>query len=81
VEYVEVAPTPGSEQDLIHVTSPGTLRDNPVSFAIGNVRTGDPFHITTTTCGVHDPSAWIYGRDDNTGRWGYVQATHFSACT
>ncbi|AKU15578.1 hypothetical protein [Luteipulveratus mongoliensis] len=81
VKDVIIAPTPGNEVHTIHVTSPGTLRNEPMSFAIGNVRDGEEFHITTATCGVHDPASWIYGRATTTGRWGWVQASHLNACT
>src|SRR6185369_14863331 len=58
----------------------GTLRNAGKSFAIGNVRTGDPFYITTEHCGQHAPESWILGYAPNSGRWGYVQARHLPAC-
>ncbi|MFI5792413.1 hypothetical protein [Streptomyces sp. NPDC051677] len=58
----------------------GTLRNAPKAFAIGNVRAGDPFYITTQRCGTHHPKSWILGYAPNSGRWGYVQAQHLPAC-
>jgi hypothetical protein len=73
---------PRTVRKTIHVRngSVGTLRSAPSSFAIGNIRGGDPFQITKTSCGHHNPNDWILGGAPNSGRWGYVQARHLPAC-
>ncbi|MEV0261138.1 hypothetical protein AB0I49_07320 [Streptomyces sp. NPDC050617] len=58
----------------------GTLRNAPKSFAIGNVRAGDPFYITTKRCGKHAYNSWVLGYAPKSGRWGYVQAQHLPTC-
>jgi hypothetical protein len=73
---------PRTVRKTIHVGSGsvGTLRSAPSSFVIGNIRGGDPFQISRTTCGRHNPNQWILGGAPNSGRWGYVQARHLPAC-
>jgi hypothetical protein len=70
----------GDSVATIHATSPGSLRSAPQSFVIGNVREGDEFRITTAHCGTHAPTAWILGYAPSSGRWGYLEAMHLSAC-
>jgi hypothetical protein len=65
---------------LIHPDSVGTLRSAPQSFVIGNVRSGDSFYITTAHCGHPGPQTWVLGYAPQSGRWGYVQASHLPAC-
>ena len=71
-----------TKRTLLHVGAGevGTIRSAGKSFAIGNVRAGDPFYITTEHCGTHNPDAWKLGYAPNSGRWGYVQARHLPAC-
>jgi hypothetical protein len=64
----------------ITVTSTGSIRDNPRSFATGNVEPHDQFRITTTHCGHHPGNVWILGYVPVAGRWGYVEARHLPAC-
>ncbi|MFB9234479.1 hypothetical protein ACFFWC_02825 [Plantactinospora siamensis] len=82
---VKAVPTSAAHQGkrrvkTIHLTSVGTLRSAPQSFAIGNLRGGDRFEITTATCGHHSAKAWILGYAPAAGRWGYVEALHLPAC-
>ncbi|UUU21549.1 hypothetical protein [Streptomyces sp. DSM 40750] len=82
-DVVMSAPHAGkSKRTVLHVGSNhvGTLRNAPKSFVIGNVRAGDPFHITTERCGTHNRKSWILGYAPHSGRWGYVQAQHLPAC-
>jgi hypothetical protein len=71
-----------TKKTLLHVGAGqvGTLRNARKSFAVGNVRAGDPFWITTVHCGKHSTKAWILGYAPNSGRWGYVQAAHLPTC-
>ncbi|MFJ4408420.1 MULTISPECIES: hypothetical protein [unclassified Streptomyces] len=71
-----------SKRGLVHVGTGqvGTLRDAGKSFAIGNVRAGDAFYLTTEHCGKHNTRAWILGYAPASGRWGFVQAAHLPAC-
>jgi hypothetical protein len=78
---VPFAPSPGGRGKTVQVNSYGTLRSAANSFPIGNVRDVDTFRITTSTCGRHHPEAWLFGYAPNSGRWGWVQATHLSGCT
>jgi hypothetical protein len=64
----------------IHLDSTGTLRDNPRSFPVGNLRKGDPFQITTTHCGHHARTDWILGYSPTAKRWAFVEAMHLPAC-
>lgn len=77
---VPFAPAARSRHGLIHAGGVGTLRSAPKSFAIGNVRSGDPFYLTTAHCGHHSSASWVFGYAPRSGRWGYVQAGHFAAC-
>jgi hypothetical protein len=81
VKDVTFSPAPGASGKTIQVNGYGTLRNEPNSFAIGNVRDVDTFDITTDTCGRNHPEAWLYGYAPNSGRWGWVQASHLSGCT
>ncbi|MCK9896312.1 hypothetical protein [Frankia sp. AgB32] len=65
---------------LIHLDSVGTLRSAPQSFVVGNARAGDPFYITAAHCGKHSTQKWILGYAPESGRWGYIQASHLPAC-
>lgn len=69
-----------SKRALIHVTSKGSLRSGDHSFVIGAVRIHDPFYITRAHCGHHSGKAWILGYAPNSGRWGYIEASHLAAC-
>jgi hypothetical protein len=71
-----------TKHGLVHVAGGqvGTLRDAGKSFAIGNVRAGDSFYLTTQHCGSHNTRAWILGYAPASGRWGFVQAAHLPAC-
>lgn len=75
-----------SKRKLIHLGSNGSLRSEPFSFVIGNLRGpnggagGDQFYITKRTCGRHGAQSWILGYAPAAGRWGYVQASHLPAC-
>ncbi|SHG21704.1 hypothetical protein SAMN05443575_1707 [Jatrophihabitans endophyticus] len=80
VKKVVVAPKAGHGRKTLHVSSAGTLRNAPKSFVIGNVRAHETFVITKASCGHHGSSAWIFGHDKATGRWGYVQSKHLPAC-
>jgi cytochrome c5 len=82
VKHVPInAPHAGkAKRQRIHVGSTGSLRSGPKSFVIGNVSKGDPFYITRKPCGHHGAKAWVLGYAPNSGRWGYVQATHLPAC-
>jgi hypothetical protein len=60
----------------IHANYPNAAK----SFAIGNVRAGEPFYITKSRCGKNQPGGWILGYAPESGRWGYVQARHLPAC-
>jgi hypothetical protein len=70
----------GDSVAVIHATGAGSLRSAPQSFVIGNVAKGDEFRITTAHCGHHDATAWILGYAPDSGRWGYLEAMHLSAC-
>jgi hypothetical protein len=81
VKRVPLAPPRGARGKTIRVNGYGTLRSAAQSFPIGNVRDGDPFRITTSTCGRHSREAWIFGEAPKSGRWGWVQAGHLPGCT
>jgi hypothetical protein len=78
---VPLEPAPGASGKTVQVNGYGTLRSDANSFPIGNVRDVDIFRITTDTCGRNNPEAWLFGYAPNSGRWGWVQASHLSGCT
>jgi hypothetical protein len=81
VKTVLLAPQAGASGKTVRANGYGTVRSAARSFPIGNVRDGDTFRLTTSTCGPHNPEAWLFGYAPNSGRSGWFQAGHLSGCT